>query len=51
MPIRAVGLGVDSESLTGANRLYESAGMRRIHGHEQWAEALLSPTARAAGST
>jgi mycothiol synthase len=26
----AVGLGVDAESLTGANRLYESAGMRVV---------------------
>jgi mycothiol synthase len=27
---RAVGLGVDAESLTGANRLYENAGMRVV---------------------
>ena len=27
---RKVGLGVDAESLTGANRLYESAGMRVV---------------------
>jgi ribosomal protein S18 acetylase RimI-like enzyme len=26
----AVGLGVDAESLTGANRLYEQAGMRIV---------------------
>jgi ribosomal protein S18 acetylase RimI-like enzyme len=29
--LRQVGLGVDAENLTGANRLYESAGMRVSH--------------------
>ena len=29
-----VGLGVDADSLTGANRLYESAGMRPIRQHD-----------------
>jgi ribosomal protein S18 acetylase RimI-like enzyme len=30
----AVGLGVDAESLTGANRLYETAGMRVVRRHD-----------------
>lgn len=31
-----VGLGVDAESLTGADRLYESAGMRPIRRHDMY---------------
>jgi ribosomal protein S18 acetylase RimI-like enzyme len=31
---RAVGLGVDAQSLTGATRLYEKAGMRVTRQHD-----------------
>jgi mycothiol synthase len=31
-----VGLGVDADSLTGADRLYESAGMRSIRQHDMY---------------
>ena len=31
-----VGLGVDADSLTGANKLYESAGMRPIRQHDMY---------------
>jgi mycothiol synthase len=32
---RSVALGVDADSLTGATRLYESAGMRTVERHDQ----------------
>ena len=32
---RSVALGVDADSLTGATRLYESAGMRVVESHDQ----------------
>jgi mycothiol synthase len=32
---RSVALGVDADSLTGATRLYESAGMRVVEAHDQ----------------
>jgi mycothiol synthase len=35
-----VGLGVDAESLTGANRLYESAGMRTTRRQDVYEKAL-----------
>jgi mycothiol synthase len=35
-----VGLGVDADSLTGADRLYESAGMRPIRRHDMYERAL-----------
>jgi mycothiol synthase len=38
--IPAVGLGVDAESLTGANRLYESAGMSVVRQHDIYEKAL-----------
>lgn len=37
---RAVGLGVDAESLTGANRLYENAGMRVVRRSDIYEKAL-----------
>jgi len=40
----AVELGVDSESLTGATRLYESVGMHPVRSFERW-EKLLEPGA------
>jgi mycothiol synthase len=36
----AVGLGVDGESLTGANRLYESAGMRVVRRSDIYEKSL-----------
>jgi len=36
----AVELGVDSESLTGATRLYESVGMRPVRSFERWEKPL-----------
>jgi mycothiol synthase len=39
--IGAVELGVDSESLTGATRLYESVGMQVTHGYDHWSKPLL----------
>jgi mycothiol synthase len=36
----AVGLGVDAESLTGANRLYENAGMRVVRRSDIYEKAL-----------
>jgi mycothiol synthase len=36
----AVGLGVDAESLTGANRLYENAGMRVVRQSDIYEKAL-----------
>ena len=33
--LKAVALGVDSESLTGATRLYESVGMRVVQQYDQ----------------
>jgi mycothiol synthase len=38
--IRRVGLGVDSESLTGATRLYERAGMRVVRQFNRYQKAL-----------
>jgi mycothiol synthase len=38
--IRVVELGVDSESLTGATRLYERAGMRPVMSWEWWSKAI-----------
>ena len=38
--ISAVGLGVDAESLTGANRLYETAGMRVVRHSGVYEKAL-----------
>jgi mycothiol synthase len=38
--IGAAELSVDSESLTGATRLYEKAGMRAIRSFEQWDKTL-----------
>jgi ribosomal protein S18 acetylase RimI-like enzyme len=35
-----VGLGVDAESLTGADRLYETAGMRPIRRHDMYEKTL-----------
>jgi hypothetical protein len=35
-----VGLGVDAESLTGANRLYENAGMRVYRRSDIYEKAL-----------
>lgn len=35
-----VGLGVDADSLTGADRLYESAGMRPIRRHDMYEKIL-----------
>jgi mycothiol synthase len=40
--IAAVDLGVDSESLTGATRLYEGVGMRITHGYDHWSKPLLA---------
>lgn len=37
---RTVALGVDAESLTGATRLYERAGMRADRVHELWTRVL-----------
>lgn len=37
---RRVALGVDSESLTGATRLYERAGMSVAREHELWSKVL-----------
>lgn len=37
---RSVGLGVDSESLTGATRLYEKAGMRPIRQFDKYEKEL-----------
>lgn len=34
--LRRVGLGVDSENVTGALRLYERAGMRRVSQSDYW---------------
>ena len=39
---RRVALGVDSESLTGATRLYERAGMRAIHQWDTYQQELRS---------
>jgi ribosomal protein S18 acetylase RimI-like enzyme len=36
----AAALGVDAESLTGANRLYESAGMRVVRQSDVYEKAL-----------
>ena len=41
---RAVGLGVDANSLTGATRLYEKAGMHVIHQMNNY-EKVLRPGA------
>jgi mycothiol synthase len=38
--VGAVGLGVDAESLTGANKLYESAGMRIVRQHDIYEKGL-----------
>jgi mycothiol synthase len=38
--IGAVELSVDSESLTGATRLYEGVGMRAVRSFEQWEKVL-----------
>jgi hypothetical protein len=35
-----VGLGVDAESLTGANLLYESAGMRPVRRYDLYEKEL-----------
>ncbi len=46
---RAVGLGVDSQSLTGATRLYEKAGMRvtrRVDAYEKGIRGEQCPVAR-----
>jgi mycothiol synthase len=43
--IGAVELSVDSESLTGATRLYEGVGMRAVRSFEQW-EKILGPAGR-----
>ncbi len=40
--IGAVELSVDSESMTGATRLYEGVGMRAVRSFEQW-EKVLEP--------
>jgi mycothiol synthase len=37
---RSVALGVDADSLTGATRLYESAGMRVVEAHDQVSKEL-----------
>ena len=37
---RRVGLGVDADSLTGADRLYESAGMRPVRRHDMYERIL-----------
>jgi mycothiol synthase len=37
---RSVALGVDADSLTGATRLYESAGMRIVEAHDQISKVL-----------
>lgn len=37
---RSVALGVDADSLTGATRLYESAGMRIVEAHDQVSKVL-----------
>ena len=37
---RTVALGVDADSLTGATRLYERAGMRVDRAHELWTKVL-----------
>ncbi|HEY7332806.1 MAG TPA: GNAT family N-acetyltransferase [Candidatus Limnocylindria bacterium] len=37
---RSVALGVDADSLTGATRLYESAGMRVVESHDQVSKQL-----------
>jgi mycothiol synthase len=37
---RSVALGVDADSLTGATRLYESAGMRIVERHDQMRKVL-----------
>jgi mycothiol synthase len=34
--LRRVGLGVDSENVTGALRIYEGAGMRRVRQNNNW---------------
>jgi ribosomal protein S18 acetylase RimI-like enzyme len=34
--LRRVGLGVDAENATGALRLYEGAGMRRVRQNDNW---------------
>ena len=36
-----VGLGVDADSLTGADRLYESAGMRPIRRHDMYEKTVV----------
>jgi mycothiol synthase len=41
--IGAVELGVDSESPTGATRLYERAGMRHLRSFEHWDKLLQAP--------
>ena len=38
--VRRVGLGVDASSLTGANRLYERAGMRVLRQQDRFEKAL-----------
>ena len=34
--LRRVGLGVDAENVTGALRIYEGAGMRRVRQNDSW---------------
>ncbi len=34
--LRRVGLGVDAENVTGALRIYEGAGMRRVRQNDNW---------------
>jgi mycothiol synthase len=41
---RSVALGVDADSLTGATRLYESAGMRTVEAHDQVRKVLRPAT-------
>ena len=41
---RSVALGVDADSLTGATRLYESAGMRAVERHDQVRKVLRPAT-------
>jgi ribosomal protein S18 acetylase RimI-like enzyme len=40
----SVALGVDADSLTGATRLYESAGMRTVEAHDQVRKVLRPAT-------
>jgi mycothiol synthase len=42
--VTAVALGVDAESLTGANRLYEAAGMRVVRQHDIYEQELRAGT-------